>query len=131
MTDSGVVYLDYNASTPLSESVAAAMRPYLVGYSATAATSSQALFGNPSSSHKYGTAQRQAIENARFFFFWNFRLRNVGIDELSCRKQVARCLRAPGGPDEIVFTSGGTESNNYALCGVVRAARSVTLSISL
>jgi cysteine desulfurase len=50
-------------------------------------------FGNPSSSHWYGIRPKQAVEAAR---------RQVaGI--LGCR------------PEEVVFTSGGTESNNQAV----------------
>ena len=52
-------------------------------------------FGNPSSGHYYGFRTRAAIETAR--------------------SQVANMLGC--GPDEIVFTSGGTESNNYAIRG--------------
>ncbi|MBE0638314.1 MAG: selenide, water dikinase SelD [Bacteroidales bacterium] len=54
------------------------------------------LFGNPSSSHIYGVQTRRAVEQAR--------------------RQIAALLNCF--PDEIVFTSGGTESNNYAIKGV-------------
>lgn len=56
-------------------------------------------FGNPSSSHYYGAITRTAIEKARL--------------------QVARLISAK--PQEIIFTSGGTESNNMALQGVAFA----------
>ncbi len=79
-----MIYLDYNATTPLAAEVAAAMRPYLEG-----------RFGNPSSSHRLGIEARQAVETAR--------------------RQVASLLGCA--PDEIVFTSGGTESNNMAITG--------------
>jgi len=49
-----MIYLDYNASTPLDDSARAAMLPYL-GRS----------FGNPSSSHAAGRPLREAIEKAR------------------------------------------------------------------
>jgi cysteine desulfurase len=58
-------------------------------------------FGNPSSSHAIGVTARKAVEKAR--------------------KQVAEMLGCS--IDEIVFTSGGTESNNYAIRGVARAYR--------
>jgi cysteine desulfurase NifS/selenium donor protein len=58
-------------------------------------------FGNPSSSHVYGVRTKQAVENAR--------------------RQVAEMLRTQ--PDEIIFTSGGTESNNLAIRGVAEALR--------
>lgn len=54
-------------------------------------------FGNPSSSHELGTKAKQGVENAR--------------------KQVAHLLGAD--PGEILFTSGGTESNNMVLKGLV------------
>ncbi len=57
-------------------------------------------FGNASSIHSFGQAARAAVENAR--------------------EQVAALLGAQ--PAEIVFTSGGTESDNTAILGVVAAA---------
>jgi cysteine desulfurase len=59
-------------------------------------------FGNPSSLHAYGLEARKAIEEAR--------------------EQVARAIGAT--PQEIMFTSGGTESDNTALRGVLRGSRS-------
>lgn len=50
-------------------------------------------FGNPSSSHSYGLLPKQAI--------------------IESRSQVARILGCS--PSEVLFTSGGTESNNHAL----------------
>jgi cysteine desulfurase len=58
-------------------------------------------FGNPSSSHWYGIAPKRAVEAAR--------------------GQVAQLLNCD--PDEIVFTSGGTEANNHAIKGVAEAYR--------
>ena len=78
------VYLDNNASTPLSPEVADTMAACL-----------RLNFGNPSSAHPYGEAARMAVENAR--------------------KQVADLINAE--PEEILFTSGGTEANNLALLG--------------
>ena len=59
-------------------------------------------FGNPSSSHWYGIQAKNAVENARW--------------------QVASLLNCS--PEEIIFTSGGTESNNYAIKGTAYAYRS-------
>jgi cysteine desulfurase len=56
-------------------------------------------YGNPSSVHRYGRAARDAIEAARL--------------------QVAALAGAQ--PAEVVWTSGGTESNNLALKGVAEA----------
>jgi cysteine desulfurase NifS/selenium donor protein len=53
-------------------------------------------FGNPSSSHSFGLEARKAVESAR--------------------KSVASLLNCL--QEEIVFTSGGTESNNFAIKGI-------------
>jgi cysteine desulfurase len=58
-------------------------------------------FGNPSSSHPYGLAARHAVDGAR--------------------AQVAALLGCR--PGEVLFTSGGTESNNLAIKGVALAGR--------
>lgn len=57
-------------------------------------------FGNPSSSHVFGRRAKEAVEHARA---------QVG-SLLGCR------------PEEVVFTSGGTEANNLAILGVVDPA---------
>ncbi|MHA7647841.1 cysteine desulfurase family protein [Nitrosopumilus sp. S4] len=54
-------------------------------------------YGNPSSIHRYGRLAHKAIEKAR--------------------KQIALLINAD--PSEILLTSGGTESNNTALKGIV------------
>jgi cysteine desulfurase NifS/selenium donor protein len=59
-------------------------------------------FGNPSSGHAYGATARRAVEKARL--------------------QVAGLLHAR--PEEIVFTSGGSEANNTVILGVARLLRS-------
>lgn len=84
------IYLDYNATTPIDQEVAEAMRPYLFEH-----------FGNPSSSHWYGIRTKKAVEEAR--------------------RQVADLLHCNS--DEVVFTSGGSESNNYAIKGTAFANR--------
>ncbi|MDQ7823342.1 MAG: cysteine desulfurase family protein [Candidatus Eremiobacteraeota bacterium] len=86
-----MIYLDYNATTPVEQEVRDAMLPWLGDQ-----------FGNPSSSHILGTAAKKAVEQAR--------------------EQVAQLVDCM--PSEIVFTSGGTESNNHAIRGLVFAARS-------
>jgi len=58
-------------------------------------------FGNPSSVHRWGREARTALDEAR--------------------ERVGRCLGAS--PDEVVFTSCGTEADNMALIGVWRARR--------
>lgn len=57
-------------------------------------------YGNPSSDHPLGHRAHEAIEDAR--------------------EQVASLIGAA--PDEIVFTSGGTESNNLAIRGTAAVA---------
>jgi len=59
-------------------------------------------YGNASSAHAYGQEARGAVEEARAL--------------------VAALLK--GAPGEIVFTSGGTESDNLAVIGAARALRS-------
>ena len=83
------IYLDYNATTPVAPEVLEAMLPYLIEH-----------FGNPSSSHVYGLATRQAVAEARM--------------------SVAALIHAWDG--EIVFTGSATEANNLALLGVASAS---------
>lgn len=59
-------------------------------------------FGNPSSTHRWGREARAALDEAR--------------------ERVAQCLGAR--PDEVCFTSGGTEGDNLAILGVWRHAKS-------
>ncbi len=59
-------------------------------------------FGNASSIHSYGQEARKSLEEAR--------------------RQVAGLIGAKA--EEIVFTSGGTEANNLALFGLVKAGMS-------
>ncbi|MBW2123124.1 MAG: cysteine desulfurase, partial [Deltaproteobacteria bacterium] len=70
------------------------------------------IYGNPSSIHAFGREARKALEDSR--------------------EQVAAILGAS--PEEIVFTSGGTEATNLAIKGAVRAhgkpgSRIITSSI--
>jgi len=87
------------------------MKPIYLDYNATTPIDSKVIeamrpyleeyFGNPSSLHWYGIQTKKAIEKAR--------------------KQVATLLNCQ--PDEVIFTSGGTESNNYAIKGSAFANR--------
>ncbi len=80
------IYLDYNATTPVSSYVLDAMMPFLREH-----------HGNPSSSHAAGRVAHEAVEVAR--------------------EEVAAALGAAA--EDIFFTSGGTESNNLAIQGVM------------
>ena len=60
-----------------------------------------ARFGNPSSVHRWGRDARVALDEAR--------------------ERLAVCLGAR--PDEVCFTSGGTEGDNFAILGVARTLR--------
>jgi cysteine desulfurase len=79
-----MIYLDYNATTPVDPEV------YDAVFSSLRRDS-----GNPSSSHLAGRRAREVIEHSR----------GSVADLLGCA------------PEDILFTSGGTESNNLALLG--------------
>ncbi len=82
------IYLDYMATTPVDSRVKAKMDKYFT---------MDGDFGNPSSrSHVYGIRAQQAVEHAR--------------------SQVAKLLNA--NENEIIWTSGATEANNFAIKGV-------------
>lgn len=82
------IYLDYSATSPIDERVAAEMAKYLTR---------DDTFGNPASrSHVFGWESDDAVKVAR--------------------QQVADLVGAD--PREIVFTSGATESDNLAIKGV-------------
>lgn len=84
-----VVYLDNNATTQCAPAVVEAMLPYFAEQ-----------YGNASSMHAFGGANRHAIDSAR--------------------KQVAALLNAQYA-DEIIFTSCATESDNTAIFSAVRS----------
>jgi cysteine desulfurase len=83
-----MIYLDHNATTPLSPAAWRAMQPYFERH-----------HGNPSSMHQAGRETRAAIDDAR--------------------DRLATLLRVKS--HELIFTSGGTESNNLAVLGLARA----------
>ncbi|MDH3384700.1 MAG: cysteine desulfurase [Nitrosopumilus sp.] len=66
-------------------------------------------YGNPSSIHRYGRNARKAVKKAR--------------------KQIANLINAD--PSEILFTSGGTESNNMVLFGVKKNPESRIITSSI
>jgi cysteine desulfurase len=89
--ESDVIYLDYAATTPVDPAVVQAM---------SACMGPDGDFGNPgSATHRFGHRAAARVDVAR--------------------AQVAALLSAE--PDEIIFTSGATESNNLALLGIARA----------
>jgi cysteine desulfurase len=90
------IYLDYAATTPTHPDVMSEMQPYF-----------EQKFGNPSSIHSFGREAKSAIEAARE--------QVVGL--IAPRHSSGQ----GGSAEEIVFTSGGTESNNFALHGVAYA----------
>src|SRR5260370_12016590 len=60
-----------------------------------------AAFGNPSSAHRFGRAARAGIEEAK--------------------RTIAEVLGAE--PNQVIFTSGGTEADNLAIIGAALASR--------
>jgi len=91
------VYLDNNATTALDEAVLEAMLPYM-----------GQVTGNPSSVHRFGRLQKDAIEQAR--------------------ESVARLAGARA--EQVIFTSGGTESNNLLLNGFSRKNKETRVAVS-
>src|SRR5437764_8884388 len=83
-----MIYLDYNATTPLYAPAIEAMLPFLERH-----------HGNPSSIRAAGREARAGVDDAR--------------------DRLADVLGAK--PHELIFTSGGTESNNLAVLGLARA----------
>jgi cysteine desulfurase len=87
------IYLDYSATTPIDQRVAAKMAEYLT---------IEGNFGNPASrSHEFGWTAEKAVDHAR--------------------QQVADLINAD--PREIVWTSGATESDNLAIKGAAHFYR--------
>lgn len=85
------INLDHNATTPLLPEVAEAMRAAALDYP-----------GNPASQHELGRRARRVLED--------------------CRERIGELLGAQMGgmrADRVIFTSGGTESNNLALRGLL------------
>ena len=87
------IYLDYSATTPIDERVAAKMAQFLT---------IEGQFGNPASrSHEFGWLAEQAVDLAR--------------------EQVADLVNAD--PREIIWTSGATEADNLAIKGAAHFYR--------
>ena len=91
------VYLDNNATTALDERVLQVMLPYM-----------GQVTGNPSSVHRFGRLQRDAIEQAR--------------------ESVARLVG--GRAEQVIFTSGGTEANNLLINGFYQQNRDSRIAVS-
>jgi cysteine desulfurase len=109
------IYMDYNGTTPVKKEVVSAMLPFMTSY-----------FGNPSSSHAYGTVPKRAIQKAR---------REVAMLLLTPQEQNECCNAAVTRKDtddstsviiaaakklddiasSIVFTGCGTEADNMAI----------------
>lgn len=83
------VYLDNNATTPVSEKAAAAI------------ADSHKYYANPSSIHTQGSRVKLFLDNSR--------------------ERVSLALGAA--PEEIIFTSGGTESDNLAVLGYLKKSK--------
>lgn len=92
------VYLDYAATTPLSDAVQKSIIDHM------------SLFGNPSSLHRLGVESERKVKSVKALI----------ADELGAKE------------NEVIFTSGGTESNNLAVLGMHTSksnARYITTAI--
>src|SRR5438045_2879912 len=89
MRNESPIYLDHAATTPTDPRVVEAMLPYF-----------SEVYGNPSSTHRFGRKAESAVESAR-----------------STIARILNCSR-----DEIIFTGCGTESDNLVLRGVMASA---------
>ena len=95
------------------------MQRYYFDHNATTPVSTEVLeavtpvmtevYGNASSIHHFGQLARHRLDEAR--------------------RQVAALLGAI--PEEIVFTSGGTEADNLAILGVAREGHAITTTIEM
>jgi cysteine desulfurase len=102
-----MIYLDYQATTPLAPEAAAAMRPWI-----------ETNFGNPHSPHRIGREAAAAIEVARERVL----------------KALEGTVTGNCPPGSLYFTSGATEAANWALKGAAARLpadkrRIVTLAI--
>lgn len=70
---------------------------------------SASSFGNPSSLHSFGQIARKVIDQSR--------------------KQIANFLETK--PEEIIFTSGGSESDNLAIRGLIRGEKSHVITSAI
>ena len=86
------IYLDFNATSPLSANVRAALTQMISDLAVGS--------GNPSSIHAEGRQARDRVERAR--------------------DQVARLVGRPR--EQVVFTSGGTEANHLGVLGLAAVA---------
>lgn len=86
--DSDPVYLDSASTTKLDPRVFETMKPYFME-----------LYGNASSTHRFGKISKDAIKKARYHV-----------------AEILNCFE-----DEIIFTSGATESINTAIKGYLEA----------
>jgi cysteine desulfurase len=93
LTEMESIYLDHNSTTPIHPAVAEIIHQYhLAGYV------------NPASQHQRGQQARRRLEQHRLSI-----ARLLGAATTGMRT------------DQLVFTSGGTESNNLALLGIAAA----------
>lgn len=94
MTDKSYVYLDYAASAPLRPCAMEAWAGYHEKPHSVA---------NPNSLHTLGRTAARELEGAH--------------------RTLARCIGCGFRPNEVILTSGGTESNNLAVLGMAEGAR--------
>ena len=87
MLAKAAIYLDANAGAPLSPAVIEALLPWIKDQGG--------LLPNPSSSHSHGRKAKRALSEAR--------------------QRVNQSMGGGNDPDQVVFTSSGTEANQLVV----------------
>jgi cysteine desulfurase len=105
-----MIYLDYQATTPVAPEVAATMRPWI-----------DTNFGNPHSPYRLGREAAAAIEVAREQVLQVLQHTTVRLarsrEALAPEPRVSTSLDTNGVGGTLFFTSGATEAANWALKG--------------
>jgi cysteine desulfurase len=106
--DRRIVYMDYNATTPLHPDVKAQM------------IADMEIFANASSLHEAGRTAHSRVEQARASVARLIGAKHSRVEQ--ARASVARLIGAKD-PNTVIFTSGGSESNNTVFATMFHLGR--------